>query len=336
MPQPPPIPVDWSAVAAAADYLVPLPCREGSLQLFMRFRRIPAGTFLMGSRGHSPREEPRHRVEIPHDFWLGKYAVTQEEWAAVVNGLGLSRSQRKPLKERPSHFIGERRPVEQVSWEDCVTWCRSWSGWLCRLFPGAWFASVDVALPSEAHWEYACRMTRASDFWNGDGEEALRAVGWFATNSGDQTHAVDEPVVSASPEQHPAGLVGMHGNVWEWCADEFDDSAYRRRKDGWRAGGPWAVGNGNGGVPEVRVVRGGSWRGNAGRCRSAYRLRGKTYVRYVTRGFRVCLMQTPGGETKGSLGDIRRCLSGADQTPDDHTSESPSRTDALNTQEGLA
>ena len=290
--------VDWSAVGAASDVLVPLPSNRIEERLSMRFRKIPAGTFLMGSRGYSAREEPRHRVEIPHDFWLGKYVVTQEEWKWCVSKLGLNihiwtgnepRSLKK-FEPQPSRFKGGRRPVEQVSWDDCRAWCTAWRTWLREKFPNEWFSSVDVDLPSEAHWEYACRAGGNTEFWNGDGEAALLTVGWFAENAGGQTHDVDEPVVSGVAEHHPAGLIGMHGNVLEWCSDAFLEGTYRRRKDGYSTDFHKSIADDETGASVARATRGGSWRSAAGRCRSASRERDWPGDRIGDHGFRVCLL----------------------------------------------
>ncbi|MBM3955949.1 MAG: formylglycine-generating enzyme family protein, partial [Planctomycetes bacterium] len=223
-------PTVWDGLADKDDIRWPLP--NGAEP--MRFRPIPAGEFVMGSRGENPNEEPRHRVVIPSEYRLGKFVVTQAEWAAVVEACNPMVKGKLP-DPRPSRFRGDRRPVEQVSWDDCVAWCRAWQAYLERERPAAWEPGWRVGLPSEAQWEYACRAGSETDYWNGDGEAALREVGWFGGNSGEETHDVDEPVVTGVPEQHPAGLVGMHGNVWEWCADVFDAGAYRKREDRWQA-----------------------------------------------------------------------------------------------------
>lgn len=90
----------WELAAAEPDLAIPLP---GGLQ--MRFRRVPAGDFHMGSRGYLDAEEPIHRVVVPHDFYLGRYPVTQEEWAAVARHCPKLRD-----RAEPSRFKGPRRP----------------------------------------------------------------------------------------------------------------------------------------------------------------------------------------------------------------------------------
>jgi len=289
--------VDWSALAAEPDLEVPLPVPAGQAALSMRFRRIPAGAFVMGSRGNNPNEEPPHRVILPHDFWLGKFVVTQEEWQALVEACGPA-----GLEASPSRFKGERRPVERVSWDDVQAWCQAWHAWLRQDGHAPSLGLRELRLPSEAEREYACRAGSETDFWNGDGEAALREVGWFGGNAGGETHDVDEPVVAGSPERHPAGLVGMHGNVWEWCGDCYDRGAYRARPDGWPAKKPWSEWDEASMGLRDRVIRGGAWYYTAGRCRSAYRSWNWPGDRGDGQGFRVCLVRGPAAEKKPAGG----------------------------------
>ena len=288
----------WQGLAAEPDYPLWLPRPKGAPPLAMLFRRIPAGSFVMGSRGENAPEEPRHRVVIAPEFWLGKFVVTQAEYRSVVEGM--DRSMDGGLDAAPSHFKGDRNqrhPVESVSWDDVTAWCEALARW-----PGLPAHIREVRLPTEAEWEYACRAGTDTDYHNGDGEAALAEVGWYDGNSGKTTHPVDERV-SGTPEQHPAGLVGLHGNVWEWCQDVWDPMAYRKRPDPWDSHA-WALENAGkdathydeaikpGEAPD-RVVRGGSWDVTAGRCRSAFRFWRWPVVRSRFRGFRVCLVPGP-------------------------------------------
>ena len=283
---------NWSALAAEPDLEVPLPVPTGQAALAMRFRRIPAGEFVMGSRGNYPEEEPAHRVILPHDFWLGKFVVTQEEWRTLVEAC-------RPagLEASPSGFKGKRRPVETVSWDDVQAWCEAWHAWLRGDGHAPSLHLRELRLPSEAEWEYACRAGSETEYWNGDGEAALREVGWFDDNSGGETHDVDEPVVAGSPERHPAGLVGMHGNVWEWCGDCSDRGAYRARPDGWPAEKPWSEWDEDSKKYGDRVFRGGEWSLTAGWCRSAHRVRDWPDDFNGYQGFRVCLVRGPAATT---------------------------------------
>lgn len=205
----------WDQAAREADLVLELP---GRIPMF--FRRIPAGSFRMGSRGFYPDEEPIHRVVIAREFYLGTFVVTQEQYRAVAERCPALRE-----APSPSEFKGARRPVENVSWYDATAFCQ----WLAR-WKGLPKEIGGVRLPTEAEWEYACRAGSETEYYHGEGEAALAEVAWCDQNSGNQTYPVDE-----RPEEHPFGLHGMHGNVWEWCQDVFDAQAYRKRVDGWEA-----------------------------------------------------------------------------------------------------
>ena len=291
----------WAALAAEPDLEVPLPVPAGQAALSMRFRRIPAGEFVMGSRGNNSNEEPPHRVILPHDFWLGKFVVTQEEWQAVVE-----RSRPAGLEASPSRFRGQRRPVERVSWEDWRAWCEAWYAWLRQSGHERAIDLLEVRIPSEAEWEYACRAGSETEYWNGDGEAALREVGWFNGNAGGETHEVDEPVVAGSPERHPAGLMGMHGNVWEWCGDCYDRGAYRDSPGVWQAVKPWSKWSESSKKYRFHAFRGGAWFSSASGCRSASRDGHGPGVRGNSLAFRVCLVRGPAASSDqagGGAGD---------------------------------
>jgi formylglycine-generating enzyme required for sulfatase activity len=286
----------WDGLADEPDYLLWLPGPKRN-RLAMRFRRIPAGSFLMGSRGEGSDEEPRHRVVIGQEFWLGKFVVTQAEYRAVVRGL---KALKRHLDPEPSDFKGDRRPVEQVSWDDVTAWCDALGQW-----DGLPADIREVRLPTEAEWEYACRAGTETEYYNGDGEAALAEVGWFDGNSGEETHPVDEPILGR-PERHPAGLMGMHGNVWEWCQDVWDANAYRKHEDPF-PGQVWTPEDARDDAEywsdedrekgnRYRVLRGGSWVNTAGRCRSAFRDRWRPDVRDWLQGFRVCLVRGPASQ----------------------------------------
>ncbi|MCP5526903.1 MAG: SUMF1/EgtB/PvdO family nonheme iron enzyme [Verrucomicrobiales bacterium] len=215
---------------------------------------IPPGTFLMG-------EEDQRQVEvrISRGFWLGKYPVTQEQYAALAG-------------ENPSHFTnaGLRAPVEQVGWEDAVGCCRR-LGRACgeQVDPNGY----EFRLPTEAEWEYACRAGTTTAFSFGDDEALLEEHGWFEKNSRGQPHPVGEK------QPNPWGLHDMHGNVWEWCQDWYDALPRNPAID---PAGPEEG--------QSRVLRGGGWGFSAGDCRSAYRHCGPPSFRRGSIGFRVVLV----------------------------------------------
>jgi formylglycine-generating enzyme required for sulfatase activity len=208
---------------------------EWTNSLGMFFRRIPAGTFQMGSDGHND-EKPVHQVHISKPFYLGKYPVTQAEWQAVMGS-------------NPSYFEGAERPVERVSWEESQAFIAK----LNAREPGKRYR-----LPTEAEWEYACRGGSESAYSFGDDASLLGEYAWYDGNSGRETHPVGEKLPNGW------GLYDMHGNVWEWVQDWYGSDYYPGRPY------PDVDPTGPDDGPN-RVIRGGGW-GNAPQClRSAYR-----------------------------------------------------------------
>jgi formylglycine-generating enzyme required for sulfatase activity len=195
----------------------------------LEFCEVPAGTFLMGSE----EQEPIHPVTLTRGFFLGRYPVTQAQWEAVMGST-------------PSQFPGADRPVEQVSWNDCQAFIERLNAARQGTF----------RLPTEAEWEYACRAGSPGRFCFGDDDALLEDYGWYAANSGGQTR----PVGQKRP--NPWGLHDMHGNVWEWCQDWYDE--YRE--------GPAIDPQGaRSGLISARVFRGGCWRGGPDFAASAHR-----------------------------------------------------------------
>lgn len=194
---------------------------------------IPGGTFLMGSTDGHDSEKPQHRVII-QPFALCKYPITQEQWEAVMG-------------ESPSRFKGANLPVERVSWADAIEFC----GRLSRL------TDQNYRLPSEAEWEYACRAGTTSDY--SFGETINIDVANFNKKIGETTPVGKYPA-------NRFGLYDMHGNVWEWCEDDWHPNYENAPTDG-RA---WLVENGSN--ISNKVLRGGSWNENSLICRSSSRI----------------------------------------------------------------
>src|SRR5207249_3540696 len=144
----------------------------------MPFQWIPAGCFRMGSRGYYPDEEPQHWVRITQPFYLGTTPVTQEQFAAC------DPQHKNEFDNKPDH------PAEKVNWNQAVRFCQ-WMNETLRGLPPGYVAG----LPTEAQWEYACRTGSGTEYCNGDGEAALREVGWFDENSKGST----QPVRSKKP-----------------------------------------------------------------------------------------------------------------------------------------
>ena len=235
--------------------------------LSLEMESIPTGSFTRGSpkaeKDSDDDERPQHKVSVPA-FMIGKYPITQAQWRLVAT---LSKI-KTDLEPDPSNFKGEDRPVEQVSWLDAVEFCRRLSN----------HTGGEYRLPSEAEWEYACRAGTNTAYSFGDDAAELGDYAWCSKNSESQTHPVGQKQPNAF------GLYDMHGNVWEWCADDWHDNYKGAPKDG----SIWIKDNKNYEDPETRkLLRGGSWGNDAQDCRSASRdvnnARNQSYVS----GFRV-------------------------------------------------
>jgi formylglycine-generating enzyme required for sulfatase activity len=209
---------------------------------------IPGGKFLMGSpagEGHDD-EKPQHEVAIA-PFYIGKYPITQEQYEAVMGN-------------NPSNFKGAKRPVEQVSWNEAVEFCRKLSEKSDRSF----------RLPSEAEWEYACRAGTTTAYSFGDRISK--------ENVNFENHYKGTTEVGRFPA-NAFGLHDMHGNVWEWCADHWHSNYQGAPTDG----SAWI----KDGDKSYRLLRGGSWDHPLDHCRSAYRTHCTPDPRYSYIGFRV-------------------------------------------------
>jgi len=226
---------------------------------------IPAGEFMMGSpdraRDDEPEyfarenQKPQHRVRITRPFCLGMYEVTQAEWKEVIG-------------ESPSQFKGSRRPVEMVTWEQVVEFCRRLSAREGKTY----------RLPTEAEWEYACRAGSTTQWCFGDSKADLRKYAWYSDNSAKTTH----PVGTKKPNAW--GLYDMHGNVEEWCADWMGESYYKKS----RLDDP--TGPSQASIGDYRVCRGGHYADRPPWFGSAFRNSWGCRVRWNFLGFRVAMV----------------------------------------------
>jgi len=199
----------------------------------MEFVKISAGSFQMGSFNGESREKPVHRVTLTKPFWMAKTEVTQAQWKQIMGN-------------NPSRFKGDQNPVEQVSWNDAMQFCKKLTEreQQAGRLPKGWI----YTLPTEAQWEYACRAGTTGKYAGN-----LDEMAWYKSNSG-KTH----PVGSKKPNAW--GLYDMHGNVWEWCLDRYGKYPSGSVTD------PSGASSGS-----ARVDRGGGWGRNASYCRSAFR-----------------------------------------------------------------
>ena len=242
---------------------------------------IPAGRFLMGAaegeKAASADEYPQHEVTIPAPFTLGRTPVTFAQWDATIAAGA------KLPKLNDEGWGRGARPVINVSWEDTQAYL-AWLNAKLGLNGAAMSSSPqgrggDTAapigpyrLPSEAEWEYACRAGSTTRWSFGDDENELGDHAWFSSNAGGKTH----PVGQKSPNAF--GLHDMHGNVWEWCEDSFQNNY-----EGAPADGSGRIGKNS----SNRVFRGGSSDSNPAYLRSAYRSWNSPSVRSNYLGFRV-------------------------------------------------
>ncbi|MGI0494832.1 formylglycine-generating enzyme family protein, partial [Alkalinema pantanalense CENA528] len=207
---------------------------------------IPGGSFLMGSPADEPQrfktEGPQHSVTLTA-FCMGQYPITQAQWRIVAGWQPVQRE----LKPNPSHFQGDRHPVERVSWADAIEFCDRLSHHTDRRY----------TLPTEAQWEYACRAGTTTPFHCGQTlTPELARYDWS------QVYA-DTPVKKQKFEQStspvgtfPAnawGLYDLHGNIWEWCLDDWHSNYNRAPTDG----SAWVGKNAE--KQARKVIRGGSW-----------------------------------------------------------------------------
>ena len=248
------------------------------------FVRIPGGTFMMGSPEHEAErgnDEVLHQVTVS-SFCMGKYAVTQKEWREVMGN-------------SPSRFIGDNLPVEQVRWYDAIEYCNKLSQrdglipaytiavtqrFFSTITDVTWkYMANGYRLPTEAEWEYACRAgttgpfntgsTITTDQANYDGEASYKnnVRGIFRKST----------VAAGSFAPNGWGLYDMHGNVYEWCWDQYGYyycNGAQTDPDGPLDG-------------TFRVIRGGAWFTTARRIRSAFRNSAPHTDRYDAVGFRL-------------------------------------------------
>ncbi len=187
---------------------------------------IPQGTFRMGSPQNEPErynnEDLQHKVTVPA-FFMGKYPVTQAQWQVVA---GLPQVERE-LKPDPSNFKGADRPVEQVFWLDAVEFCQRLSQ----------LTGKEYRLPTEAEWEYACRAGTTTPFhFGGTITPELANYNWWGSyNKIEITKNKDFEGTTPMGQFGVAnafGLYDMHGNVWEWCADQWHSNYEGAPADG--------------------------------------------------------------------------------------------------------
>jgi len=216
---------------------------------------IEAGSFQMGSDDYDD-EKPIHKVTIKESFELGKYPITVGEYLHFV------KATKKELLDKWSKEK-ENYPVTDVTWDDAVAYCK----WLNEQQK-----EYVYRLPTEAEWEYACRAGTTTKWSFRDDKENLGEYAWYDKNSDDSTHEVGKK------KPNDFKLYDMHGNVFEWCQDDYVDNYKKTPKDG----NPYIDKN-----AKRKIIRGGSWYYNADSTRSAVRDRVSSTFRDNFVGFRL-------------------------------------------------
>jgi formylglycine-generating enzyme required for sulfatase activity len=253
----------------------------------MKLVLVPPGEFFMGTtaeeaevvirevgvRGYEDFaasrvrcERPQHPVRIQRPFYLGMYEVEQEQYESVMGQNPSAFSSRGSQRDRVEGVDCRHHPVDNVSWEDAVSFCARLSARAGERVNGRRYR-----LPTEAEWEYACRAG-TTGLWHCHDESALKAEAWFSGQSQEASHAVGQKTPNAWL------LYDMLGNLWEWCTDGFTESYYERS--------PLADPAGPSNEPR-HVVRGGSWLDASLLCRPAFRNSGGPNLHRSSNGFRI-------------------------------------------------
>jgi formylglycine-generating enzyme required for sulfatase activity len=244
--------------------------------------KVPSAQFMMGSAknedGHQENEGPQRVVTITRPFAMGQFEVTIDDWDACVKDAGCK------LKIKDEGWGRDKRPAINVSWEDINT---QYLPWLSKK------TGHKYRLPSEAEWEYAARASAGMNslapkysfgnnanelcaFGNGADATAKEANGGGFGSDCSDGYAATAPTGSFKPNQF--GLFDVHGNVWEWVEDCWNESYADAPTDG----KAWTSGD-----CSSRVVRGGSFNSDVPKLRSATRGWNQPSGRNRSIGFRV-------------------------------------------------
>ena len=237
-------------------------------ELNLELIKCPAGSFMMGSSAEEYSKikkemdsfhkdaygfeysEEFHLVNINKAFYIGKYEVTQSQYKAIMGN-------------NPSKFKDENNPVESIDWIKAKLFCARLNYLYKKYLPKGY----KFDLPTEEQWEYACRAGISSAFNNGNNNlDNIDEIAWYSENASYTAHIVGQK------EPNDWGIYDMHGNVWEWCIDEYKDYSEKNIRDC------------------DRVVRGGSFYDTAIFCRSANRFNNNVSCCAFCLGFRVALI----------------------------------------------
>ncbi len=231
----------------------------------MTMVKIPAGKFMMGSpeneKYRDSDESPQHSVTVP-EFYLGQTLVTQAQWQALMGN-------------NPSSFKGNSKlPVDSVNWLDAMDFCQKLSQKTGHTY----------RLPSEAEWEYACRAGTTTPFAFGETitPEIVNYNGNYPYGNAAKGEYRQKTTIVGSFPANAFGLYDMHGNLYEWCLDEWNNNYNNAPADGSARGDINSRDS-----DKHRLLRGGSWDNNARNCRSANRINITASGRNYNIGLRV-------------------------------------------------
>ncbi len=224
----------------------------------LRMRWIKPGTFLMGSPEEEPyrnHNENQREVTVSKGFWFADTACSQELWQII-------------MENNPSYCKGSRKPVENVSWNDCKEFLDKINIYLKNLA---------LSFPSEEQWEYTCRAGTTTSFSFGINitPDLVNYNGKYPYLGNENGLNREETVEIKSLPPNQWGMYEMHGNVWEWCVDLFGKYNTDIMVEGIQTT-----------ENQYRVLRGGSAYSNATNCRSAARSKFHFSDRYNRNGFR--------------------------------------------------
>jgi formylglycine-generating enzyme required for sulfatase activity len=232
---------------------------------------IPAGEFEMGSPMEELKrddDEAQHHIKLIKPFYIGKFEVTQLQYRVIVS-------------ENPSKFGGDKLPVDNVNWHEARRFLKKLSD----------KTGLKFRLPTEAEWEYACRAGSTTAFNTGTTLDCDLA-------NYDATEPYADGIIGkylkrttkvGSYPPNAFGLYDMHGNVWEWCSDIYDEDYYKKTP----LVDPQGPQEG-----KAKVIRGGAWNEEAYKCRSADRNHRWPKDNQSIIGFRVVLDIEPAGKSK--------------------------------------
>ena len=188
---------------------------------------LSADSFTMGSpldeKGRYPNEG-QVEVKLTEGFWLGQTEVTQSQWSQLM---GTS-----PWRGKSNVREGKNYAASFISWDDANSFLEKLNSKEhdSGLLPENW----EYSLPTEAQWEIACRGGKKSAFSFGEDPSEFGIYGWSAENALEKGEPYSHEVGLKRPNQF--GLYDMHGNVWEWCKDNFSAKLPRWYKSNRRQG----------------------------------------------------------------------------------------------------